>query len=192
MIVKLTFQIIKMKKSLFLKRCLLHCIIMFAALNMFAQTSQAGEEYVCTPCGSDCDNTTYKEPGTCRHCQMQLVPKATVHFKSIQPSAVCAYVAAHPDVVLLDVRTRAEFAGEANPDYGHLKNAINIPIQELESRLSELEKFKGKEIIVYCSHSRRSPRASYLLTQHGYSNVTNMVGGMSVWKSTVKDKSCVE
>ena len=48
------------------------------------------------------------------------------------------------------------------PDFGRLKNAINIPIQQLDKRLAELEQHKGKQIIVYCSHSRRSPQASWI------------------------------
>jgi len=50
-----------------------------------------------------------------------------------------------------------------------------------------LAPYKEKEIIVYCSHSHRSPQACYILTQNGFSNVTNMNGGMSV----MKDKSCM-
>ena len=72
------------------------------------------------------------------------------------------------------------------------KNAINIPVQELEKRMNELEKYKDKEIIVYCSHSHRSPRASYMLTQNGFKKVTNMLGGMSVWKDQVKKNDCNE
>jgi rhodanese-related sulfurtransferase len=65
-------------------------------------------------------------------------------------------------------------------------------VQELESRISELKKYKDKEIIVYCSHSHRSPRASYMLTQNGFNKVTNMLGGMSVWKDQVKKNDCNE
>lgn len=111
---------------------------------------------------------------------MELVKKSSVVFRTIQPDAVCAYVQSHPGVVLLDVRTRDEFIGKATPDFGTLKNAINIPVQELRARVAELAKFKGRPIIVYCSHSHRSPEASYVLTQNGFTNVTNMAGGMSV------------
>ncbi|MBK9570546.1 MAG: rhodanese-like domain-containing protein [Chitinophagaceae bacterium] len=45
-------------------------------------------------------------------------------------------------------------------------------------------------MVVYCSHSHRSPRASYMLTQNGFKHVTNMQQGMSVWKERVKDKAC--
>ncbi|MFI5156405.1 MAG: rhodanese-like domain-containing protein [Chitinophagales bacterium] len=143
-------------------------------------------QWVCTPCGNDCDNIVYDEPGTCPHCNMKLVDKSTIHFKNIQSDEICQYISSHPNAILLDVRTKGEFEGKSNPDYGTLKNAINLPVQELESRISELDQYKNKEIIVYCSHSHRSPMASYILTQHGFGNVTNMLGGMSV----VKDASC--
>ena len=100
---------------------------------------------------------------------------------------LCQYLAGHPNVVLLDVRTKEEYDGKANPDYGTLKNAINVPVQELQKDISTLAAYKDKEIIVYCSHSHRSPQACYILTQNGFSNVTKMAGGMSV----MKDKSCM-
>lgn len=144
--------------------------------------------YQCMPCGADCDNDVYTKPGKCPHCGMDLVLKTTIYFKTIQPQDVCKYIETHPNVVLLDVRTREEFEGKANPDFGTLKNAINVPVQELENNISTLEPYKDKEIIVYCSHSHRSPRASYILTQHGFTNVTNMAGGMSV----MKDQRCMK
>jgi len=143
--------------------------------------------YQCIPCGRDCDNDVYDKPGKCRHCQMDLVEKSTVHFKTIEPSMLCQYLIEHPNVVLLDVRTKEEFEGKADPDYGTLKNAMNAPVQELQKNISTLASYKDKEIIVYCSHSHRSPQACYILTQNGFSNVTNMAGGMSV----MKDKSCM-
>ena len=154
-------------------------------LILFITSMKPDGDYQCTPCGNDCDKTAYDKPGECPHCHMTLVKKSTVMFKSIQPTEICGHIAKHPEIILLDVRTREEFEGKAD-DYGTLKNAINIPIQELESRIAEINDMKEKEIIVYCSHSKRSPRASYFLTQHGFKNVTNMEGGMS----TMKDNSC--
>ena len=157
-------------------------IALIAMISMsFAQTG----EYQCMPCGNGCDKESFDKPGNCPHCNMQLVKKSTVNFKTIKPAEVCSYIAQHPDVVLLDVRTKDEFEGKTD-DFGTLKNAINIPIQDLESRVGELKEAKNKEIIVYCSYSKRSPRASYFLTQNGFKDVTNMEGGMS----TMTDKSC--
>ena len=138
--------------------------------------------YVCQPCGQDCDKTVYDAPGDCPHCHMKLVEKSTVTFKTISPAEISSYVKTHPDVVLLDVRTKEEFEGRANPNYGTLKNAINIPVQELESRLASIAYLKKKKIIVYCSHGHRSEVACYLLTQNGFPDITNMSGGMSVMK----------
>jgi len=150
----------------------------------------APEQYVCLPCGSDCDNTVSTAPGNCEHCHMQLVKKSSVVFKKISPAKLCSEVAKTPSIVLLDVRTPEEFNGKADVNYGKLKNAINIPIQQLKNRLAELKQYKNRQIIVYCSHSHRSPQASYLLTQNGFKYVSNMQGGMSVWKEQVTDKAC--
>jgi rhodanese-related sulfurtransferase len=137
-------------------------------------------QYQCLPCGQSCDNQKYNAPGKCEHCNMELVKTSSVSFKQIEPSGICAYIKSHPNAVLLDVRTKEEFEGIADPDFGTLKNAINVPIQELEKDLSKIKHLKNREILVFCSHSHRSPRASYLLTQNGFKNVTNMDGGMSV------------
>ena len=170
-----------------LKCFLLATIVFISAISGSGQANQThttkNNPYKCTPCGNDCDKAEHSEPGICTHCNMPLVKKSTNHFKTIAPEKICDYISTHPALILLDVRTKEEFEGKADPDYGTLRGAINIPVQELESRLNEIRNLKTKEIIVYCSHSRRSPRASYILTQNGFKNVTNMAGGMSVLMS---------
>ena len=181
-----------MKQILFVGRMLAQSLVLcafFSCANTAALPSNKpaeGEAWQCTPCGNGCDKTSYNSAGKCPHCNMPLVRSSTIVFKTIEPSAIYDYINKHPDVVLLDVRTKEEFEGKANPDFGTLKGAINIPVQELESRLSGISNLKNKEIIVYCSHSHRSPQASYVLTQNGFTNVTNMAGGMSV----LKDSPC--
>ena len=180
-----------MKPTIFiLKFLLINGAILFSINNSHGrgEFKKSSWEYQCLPCGQDCDNETYDKPGKCAHCQMQLVKKSTVTFKNIGPTEICDYISKHPNTVLLDVRTKEEFDGKADPNFGTLKNSINIPVQELESRLSDISKLRKKEIIVFCSHSHRSPQASYILTQHGFHKVINMSGGMSV----MTDKSCVK
>lgn len=117
---------------------------------------------------------------------MELVKASTVSFRTMQPTDVCSYIQAHPNLMLLDVRTRGEFDGTVSPHYGTLKGAINIPIQQLQERMHELEKYKDREILVFCSHSHRSPRASHMLVTAGYKKVINMAGGMSVFRGNCK------
>jgi rhodanese-related sulfurtransferase/DNA-directed RNA polymerase subunit RPC12/RpoP len=146
-------------------------------------------EYVCLPCGSACDSIILSGPGTCQHCQMQLVKKSSVVFNTISPAGLYQYMMqkGRENIVLLDVRTPEEFNGTAEEKFGRLQNAINIPVQALKQRITELEKYKNKEIIVYCSHSHRSPQASYLLTQNGFTHVSNLQYGMHMWKQQVTD-----
>ncbi|MEI9957683.1 MAG: rhodanese-like domain-containing protein [Ferruginibacter sp.] len=156
------------------------------------KTTHADTQYVCLPCGSDCDNIIYKKPGTCPHCMMKLVDKASVKFNNIAPDGICDFIKdiGEKNVILLDVRTAEEFNGKDKDKFGKLKGAINIPVQDLEKRIGELKQYKNKDIIVYCSHSHRSPQASYILTQHGFKKVTNMEFGMSQWKEKVKAGDC--
>lgn len=144
------------------------------------------KKFVCSPCGNDCDREVYDKPGSCSHCGMTLVDQSSIKFKDISFEEVCARLKANPKAILLDVRSPAEFQGTSRevPSFGHFKDAINININELEARVKELDKYKDREVIVYCSHSHRSPRASYYLTTHGFSNVKNVAGGVSTLGKT--------
>lgn len=185
-----------MKKALTLTICAATLFVLLTAEK--CTSSKAAEEvvfeeqFVCLPCGSGCDTIQYKTTGTCGHCSMELVKRSTVTHSNVEPENLCSFIAkaGYNNVLLLDVRTPEEFEGRAEAKFGRLNNAINIPVQDLEKRINELDNYRNKEIIVYCSHSHRSPRASYMLTQKGFNKVTNMQGGMSVWKAKVKDEIC--
>jgi rhodanese-related sulfurtransferase len=165
---------------------LLPFLFILIGINCLHAQSANPEKYVCLPCGQDCDLQEHGEPGKCEHCQMDLVKKSAVTFKTIEPSDICDYLSKNPSVILLDVRTKEEFEGTSEPNFGTLKNAINIPIGEVRNRIGELQKFKNREVIVFCSHSHRSPQVSYLLSQNGFKKVSNLNGGMSV----MTDRAC--
>lgn len=75
---------------------------------------------------------------------------------------------------LVDVRTADEFAA------GHVAGALNIPVDELEARLSELGA-KETPLVLYCRSGRRSARAAGLLKERGFTHVADM-GPMSRWE----------
>jgi metal-sulfur cluster biosynthetic enzyme/rhodanese-related sulfurtransferase len=79
-----------------------------------------------------------------------------------------------PDLVVLDVRTEAEFA------HGHIPRAKLIPVDELEDRLRELPD-KDAPMLVTCAAGGRSLAACQTLAQHGYTRLYNLVGGMHAW-----------
>jgi phage shock protein E len=74
---------------------------------------------------------------------------------------------------LLDVRSPEEYAR------GHLPDALNIPVQELDRRVAEVGPTDG-ELVVYCRSGHRSSRAAEILRQHGFSKVHNL-GPMTAW-----------
>ncbi len=61
---------------------------------------------------------------------------------------------------IVDVRTRAEFSG------GHVANSINVPHQELEEKMSEIESMK-QPIILCCASGGRSGSAEMFLKRKG-------------------------
>lgn len=75
--------------------------------------------------------------------------------------------------LLLDVRTAAEFQS------GHLKGAVNVPLDKLGKRPRDLP---GKErpLVVYCRSGARSAAAVQQLKALGYETVVNL-GPMSAW-----------
>jgi hydroxyacylglutathione hydrolase len=76
---------------------------------------------------------------------------------------------------LLDVRGRSEYAA------GHIANSINIPLGELQSRLSEIPE---GDLVVHCQGGTRSIIAASILQREGRSGVTNMDGGFAEWEKS--------
>ncbi len=78
----------------------------------------------------------------------------------------------------LDVRTTEEHKIKSIPD------TDCIPVQEIEKRIVELDKYRDKKIIVYCRSGNRSGTATKILNENGF-NAYNMLGGMNGWKGEV-------
>ncbi len=80
------------------------------------------------------------------------------------------------DYLFVDVRTVDEYSS------AHIEGAVNIPVTEIEGRLSEIP--KEKIIIVYCNGSscNRSKTAAGILIENGYTQVYNLAGnGILEW-----------
>ena len=84
------------------------------------------------------------------------------------------------DALLIDVRTPGEFASGAAPD------AVNIPLDEIQTRISEATSDKNKPIILYCHSGARAAIAAKTLRKAGYADVSN-VGTLSRAKQAVKN-----
>lgn len=79
------------------------------------------------------------------------------------------------DHILIDVRTPQEFAA------GHIAGAINIPVDDLNQRLSEIP--TDETIVVYCRSGNRSGTATDILNNAGFNPVYDIDGGTIAWAS---------
>ena len=77
-----------------------------------------------------------------------------------------------PPALLIDVRSEKEFSG----GYGHILNAMWIPMLELESRLDEIQDFKEKEIVTMCPGGGLSLVAVDILTEAGFKDAKSLKG----------------
>jgi rhodanese-related sulfurtransferase len=75
--------------------------------------------------------------------------------------------------IIIDVRSKGEFDG------GHIKGALNLPLDQLQNNLNKL-KDKNKCIITCCASGMRSASARALLTSKGYTAVYNGGGWSSL------------
>jgi hydroxyacylglutathione hydrolase len=81
--------------------------------------------------------------------------------------------AAVADLQVVDVRNPGEV------EAGTIPNAIAIPVGQLPSRVGELN--PGLPTVVYCAGGYRSSVAASLLRQHGFADVSDILGGYGAW-----------
>ena len=81
------------------------------------------------------------------------------------------------DAIVVDVRETSEWST------GHIPNARHIAMGQLAKRITEIEKFKEKPVIVCCATGNRSSSACGTLQRAGFARVFNLNGGMGAWSS---------
>jgi rhodanese-related sulfurtransferase len=88
---------------------------------------------------------------------------------------------ARPGILVLDVRTAADFVGEQ----GHIRGALNLPLEDLPAQLADTESPLGEDlerpIALVCRTDRRSAKAAALLARRGFAQVQVVQGGMTAW-----------
>jgi rhodanese-related sulfurtransferase len=78
--------------------------------------------------------------------------------------------------VVVDVCESDEFAA------GHIANAKNVPVNQLEQRLPEVVKNKTVPLILVCASGARAQRAAGVAKTLGYEKAVVLGGGMRAWK----------
>ncbi len=96
-------------------------------------------------------------------------------FKALMPTEVI-HMMNNEEVVLIDAREPSETAA------GKIARAIKIPAGSVATRISELEKHRGKPFIVYCKTGARSGVACNALSKDGFEKIYYMKGGILAWQ----------
>lgn len=93
--------------------------------------------------------------------------------KHITAAELKSQLTTDKDLFLLDVREPVEY------QLARIENSILIPLNQIPHRLQEIA--YDKEIVVICHHGMRSLQAANFLTQVGFKNISNLVGGIDAW-----------
>ena len=78
--------------------------------------------------------------------------------------------------IVIDVREAAEY------DAGHITNAKNVPVAQLEERLPQVAKNKALPIVLVCDKGARASRAQAVAKKLGYEKAQVLAGGMKAWR----------
>jgi rhodanese-related sulfurtransferase len=98
-------------------------------------------------------------------------------MQTITPEEVKALLDASVKINLVDVRQPEEHA-----DF-NIGGKL-IPLGNIMSmQIDEIEDLKNEEIICYCRSGQRSMQATMMLTNMGFNNVKNLIGGMLGWEA---------
>ncbi|WP_298866886.1 rhodanese-like domain-containing protein [uncultured Gimesia sp.] len=81
--------------------------------------------------------------------------------------------------LLLDCREQDEY------DTVNIAESQLLPMSEIQQRVSELDKHRSEEIIVFCHHGMRSMQVTSWMLQEGFTNVKSMQGGIDAWSCQI-------
>ena len=114
----------------------------------------------------------------------RLLSRLLLGFKSfLSPSEVKRLIESGEPILLVDVRTPAEFLGEL----GHIRGAMNIPLHEFRGAISRGKKSfsvpGNAPIVLICRSDGRAAYAARLLRKAGFVDIKVLSGGMRSWSS---------
>ncbi len=100
---------------------------------------------------------------------------------SIEPEELLIDAKFDKDIQIIDVRKPGEW------DSGHMSQAQNFSLQDLEAKVDDLD--KSKPYYIHCAGGYRSMIAASIFKQHGHTNVRNVYGGYAKIKEAEKEST---
>jgi rhodanese-related sulfurtransferase len=102
--------------------------------------------------------------------------RLTRKYRALPPSEAVRVMNQEGSLVV-DVREDNEFTG------GRIGAARHIPLGVLKQRIKDIERYKESPVVVYCRTGARSAVAASQLVAAGFTDVTNLQGGIQAWQS---------
>jgi rhodanese-related sulfurtransferase len=96
----------------------------------------------------------------------------------IDAASARALITANPDVLVVDVRTPAEF------ESAHIDGAINLPLDQVDAHLRRIVADAGGTVLLICQSGNRAERARQALAAAGLTDMAVLDGGMNSWIAT--------
>jgi rhodanese-related sulfurtransferase len=98
-------------------------------------------------------------------------------ISEVSQAEVVTWIEQGTSPLLLDVRTSQEYVS------GHVPGAVNIPHDQLSSRLNEIRAHRDEQVVVYCERGGRAGKAAETLQGEGFTSIRHLTGDMSAWRS---------
>ena len=112
-------------------------------------------------------------------CMVTKTSKTSSSYKTISSTEAQQMIEDNKDVLILDVRTAAEY------ESGHIPNAVNLSNEDIQAGKVDSLKDKSQLIMVYCRSGNRSRQAAQKLAELGYTNVVDF-GGIQSWQGDIE------
>jgi len=93
------------------------------------------------------------------------------------PQELLQRIGTKADILILDVRTPGEFRN------GHIPGAYHLDHRQVESRISEIEPYRNRPVVVYCLSGIRAGIVESYLVEQGFTQVNHLQGDWSAWES---------
>ena len=100
----------------------------------------------------------------------QTTTQEKIEVKEVKGEEALKIMEKDKDALVIDVRDKEEY------EAGHIKDAINISVDEIEDKLDELKGHEDKAILVYCNSGKKSGKVAKILVENGFKNVSNVEG----------------
>ncbi|MEJ2045385.1 MAG: rhodanese-like domain-containing protein [Reinekea sp.] len=97
--------------------------------------------------------------------------------KALSPAQVTQLINKE-DATVIDIRAKDDFKS------GHLPNSINIPARDMQRRMSELQSYKDKPVILICKTGTTAGATGAILAKEGFTNLSKLRGGIAEWQSS--------